>query len=279
VTGLSRTAKHEADAVYIKALAAADFQLVMTAARALAGSPARAAAVPALLEALARLTALDADPSRDPRMAVLERLRELGTSEQAGALEPCLADTDPRVAGEAARMISTWTGRSVTAAPRPRSTQAEAPTEADLDRLARTTVRVTMADGGQFDVRLLADLAPLACARFAALAGRGYYNGLTFHRIIPNFLIQGGSPGANEFMGHSRYMRDEVGRLSQGRGTVGTSTRGRDTGDAQIYVNLVDTPRLDHEYTVFGEVTRGMDVVERILEGAVMQKVEVVTRR
>jgi cyclophilin family peptidyl-prolyl cis-trans isomerase/HEAT repeat protein len=279
LTGLSRTVAHEADAVYVKALAAADFQLVMSAARALAGSPDRAAAVPALLDALARLTALDSDSSRDPRVAILDRLQELGSPEQAGALEPYLADADPRVATEAARMISTWTGRSVTAVPRPRGTQADVPTEADLDRLARTTVRVTMADGGQFDVRLLADLAPLSSARLASLVSQGYYNGLTFHRVIPNFLIQGGSPGANEFVGNRRYMRDEVGRLSQVRGTLGTSTRGRDTGDAQIYVNLVDTPRLDHDYTVFGEVTRGMDVVDGLLEGAVMQKVELVTRR
>ena len=74
-------------------------------------------------------------------------------------------------------------------------------------------------------------------------------------------------------------MRDEPGRASQLRGTIGTSTRGRDTGDAQIYVNLVDSPRLDHEYSIFAEVTRGMDVVDRILEGDVMQKVELVARR
>jgi cyclophilin family peptidyl-prolyl cis-trans isomerase/HEAT repeat protein len=279
LTGLSRTVGHEADAVYVKALAAADFQLVMSAARALAGSPDRAAAVPALLGALARLTALDSDSSRDPRVAILDRLQELGSLEQAGALEPYLADTDPRVANGAARVIAAWTGRSVAAAPRARSAQADALTEADLDRLARTTVRVTMADGGQFDVRLLAELAPLASARFASLAAQGYYNGLTFHRVIPNFLIQGGSPGANEFVGNSRYMRDEVGRVSQVRGTLGISTRGRDTGDAQFYINLVDSPRLDHEYTVFAEVTRGMDVVDGILEGAVMQKVEPVTRK
>ena len=279
VTGLSRTAKHDADAVYIKALAAADFQLVMSAARALAGAPDRAAAVPALIAALARLTALDSDPSRDPRMAILERLQELGSPEQAAALEPYLTDTDPRVAAQAAKTIAAWTGRDVSAAPKPRAASDEAPTEAGLDRLARTTVRVTMEGGGRFEVKLLVDLAPLSSARFAALAARGHYDGLTFHRVIPNFLIQGGSPGANEFVGHSRYMRDEVGRATQLRGTLGTSTRGRDTGDAQIYINLVDSPRLDHDYTIFGEVIRGMDVVDQILEGAVMQKVELVTKR
>jgi cyclophilin family peptidyl-prolyl cis-trans isomerase len=211
-------------------------------------------------------------------MAILERIQELGSAEQAAALEPYLADTDPRVAAQAAKMIGGWTGRSASPAPRPRTAQSEALTETDLDHLARTTVRVTMESGGQFDVRMLADLAPLSCATFASLVAQGYYNGLTFHRIIPNVLIQGGSPGANEYVGHSRYMRDEVGRVTQLRGTIGISTRGRDTGDAQIYINLVDSPRLDHEYTVFAEVTRGMNVVDGILEGAVMQKVELIRR-
>ncbi len=147
-----------------------------------------------------------------------------------------------------------------------------------LQRLAKTIVRVTMAGGGQFEIKPLVELAPVSSALFVDRASRGYYTGLTFHRILPNFLIQGGSPGANEFMGGTRYMIDEPGRTSQLRGTVGTSTRGRDTGDGQIYINLVDTPRLDHEYSIFAEVVRGMDVVDRILEGDAMTKVEVVVR-
>jgi cyclophilin family peptidyl-prolyl cis-trans isomerase len=69
-------------------------------------------------------------------------------------------------------------------------------------------------------------------------------------------------------------MRDEVGLVSHRRGTVGISTRGRDTGDAQIFINLVDLPRLDHTYTVFAEVVAGMDVVDRVLEGDVIERVE-----
>jgi cyclophilin family peptidyl-prolyl cis-trans isomerase len=68
-------------------------------------------------------------------------------------------------------------------------------------------------------------------------------------------------------------MRDEVGLVSHRRGTVGISTRGRHTGDAQIFINLVDLPRLDHLYTVFAEVISGMEVVDQILEGAVITRV------
>ena len=68
------------------------------------------------------------------------------------------------------------------------------------------------------------------------------------------------------------------GLRSHARGTVGTSTRGRDTGDAQIFVNTIDSPRLDHMYTVFGTVVTGMNVVDGILEGDVIERVELVNR-
>jgi cyclophilin family peptidyl-prolyl cis-trans isomerase len=121
------------------------------------------------------------------------------------------------------------------------------------------------------------EVAPATVQRVAALAKAGHYDGLTFHRVVPNFVIQGGSPGANEFMGDAAYMRDEPIRPHV-RGTVGISTRGRDTGDAQLFVNLVDLPRLDHQYTVFATVVDGMDVVDGVLEGDVMQRVVLVPR-
>jgi cyclophilin family peptidyl-prolyl cis-trans isomerase len=133
-----------------------------------------------------------------------------------------------------------------------------------------------MAGRGTFELRLLVDEAPLSALRVATRARQGYYSGLTFHRVVPNFVIQGGSPGANEYMGDGPYMRDEVGLLAHRRGSVGISTRGRDTGDAQIFVNLVDLPRLDHTYTVFAEVAAGMDVVDAILEGDVIERVDLV---
>jgi cyclophilin family peptidyl-prolyl cis-trans isomerase len=93
--------------------------------------------------------------------------------------------------------------------------------------------------------------------------------------VVPNFVVQGLSPGANEYMGAPRYMRDEAGIVPHLRGAVGISTRGRDTGDGQIFIDLVDLPRLDHDYTVFARVTSGMDVADRILEGAKVLRVTV----
>jgi cyclophilin family peptidyl-prolyl cis-trans isomerase len=77
-------------------------------------------------------------------------------------------------------------------------------------------------------------------------------------------------------MGDGPYLRDEVGLVSHDRGTIGISTRGRDTGDAQLFLNVVDNPRLDHDYTVFARIISGLDVADRILECAVIDRIEIV---
>jgi cyclophilin family peptidyl-prolyl cis-trans isomerase/HEAT repeat protein len=246
VQGLSKVRGHEADAIYIAQLGRPDYQLVMAAARALEGTPEPARALPALAAAFKRITAERRDTSRDARVALLERVRQLGGAQQAAALEG-----------------STPVTRMPALAVTP------------LPPVSAHRVRITMQRGGSFDVRLFPDEAPATAARVVGLAKKGYYNGLTFHRLVPNFVVQGGSPGANEYMGDGPFMRDELGLRSHARGTLGISTRGRDTGDAQIFINLLDNVRLDHNYTVFAEIVAGLDVVDGILEGDVIERVDV----
>jgi cyclophilin family peptidyl-prolyl cis-trans isomerase/HEAT repeat protein len=270
----------EAALLALDALTRPDYQLVLTASRALANSGEKEAAVAALLHALARITAEQRETSRDPRMAILDRLEELASPDggvigggPGVALAPYLVDFDAAVARRTADILRRWQ-QPASAAPRPLARWSIDP--AAIDALHGVTLRFVMAGRGAFDLRLLVDEAPVTALRVATRAREGYYNGLTFHRIAPNFVIQGGSPGANEYSGDALYMRDEVGIRSHRRGTVGISTRGRDTGDAQIFVNLVDSPRLDHMYTVFAEVASGMAVVDALIEGDVIERVEIV---
>ncbi len=207
-------------------------------------------------------------------MAILKRLRAYGDATQAVSLEGYVKDFDPAIATEAAEILTQWTGRPHRAAPQPLA--APGVTLAMVTSLRGKALRFHMRGLGAFDVALDVDAAPLSSIRIARRAGEGYYNGLTFHRIAANFVIQGGSPGANEYSGEPLFMRDEVGLHY--RGTVGVSTRGRDTGDAQIFVNVIDSPRLDHAYTVFGSVVAGMEIVDSILEGDVIERVELVSR-
>ncbi|MEZ5420440.1 MAG: peptidylprolyl isomerase [Vicinamibacterales bacterium] len=263
----------EALAVAYDGLTRADYQLVMTSARALAADRDKARATAALMTALLRLTLGGRDTSRDPRVAILETVAVTAAASDRDAIGAFLTDWDPRVAQAAAKAYAAVTGETREAASR---TRAPAPPDwAVIEQARHQRLRVTMADGGVMELRLLVDEAPATVARVVALAAKGHYDGLTFHRVEPTFVLQGGSPGANEYMGDGPYMRDEPGVL-HARGTVGISTRGRDTGDAQIFVNLVDSPRLDHAYTVFAVVERGMDVADRVLEGDVMARVEVV---
>jgi cyclophilin family peptidyl-prolyl cis-trans isomerase len=207
--------------------------------------------VPALKTALDRLVAEGRDNSTDVRNAIVKTLTGLGSPPPD---KPARAGTPP--------------GRS-----RPRS---EVVNGDDLRRLAAPRARITIADVGTFELALITSEAPVTVLRFVDLAESGYYNGLTFHRVVPNFVVQGGSPAANEYVGFAEHMRDELGLWPHVRGAVGISTRGRDTGDAQIFIDLVDNPRLDHQYTVFAQVLNGIEVVDRILEGDVIERVEIV---
>src|SRR5262245_50760303 len=252
IAGLKAVAGHDADEVYVAALSRTGYQVIRAAAAALEGTPRADAAAPALKVAFDRLLSEGRDNSHDARAAIAKTLASAGARPSNGngsGAEP---------------------GRNLQ-----RSTNDL--TADDLRRLAAPRARIMIRDVGVFELALFTSQAPATVLRFARLAESGYYDGLTFHRVVANFVIQGGSPGANEYIGDAAFMRDELGSWPHVRGTVGISTRGRDTGDAQIFVDLVDNPRLDHEYTVFGQVLNGIDVVDRILEGDVIEKIEIVT--
>ncbi|HEX8903518.1 MAG TPA: peptidylprolyl isomerase, partial [Longimicrobiaceae bacterium] len=242
IDALAKLVGHGADDVYLRALQGGDAQAVRAAAIALKGSftPAVRAAANAAFERWARRAN---DSERDVRVALLEA---------AG-----------RTAGD----------------DRPPPPRFDLPPDAVALALGREVrVRVTMSPGsggGSFVVRLRGDVAPIMAARVLALVRGGYYNGGNWHRVEPDFVIQGGGPGTNEYVGYAHYLRDELGTVAHGRGTVGMSTRGHDTGDAQWFINLKDNPRLVRDYTVFAEVVGGMEVVDGILEGDVVASMRV----
>ncbi len=275
LAGLSRLDGGLGRAFALTALADADDpQLVMNAARLLGaeGAPADGRAEVALAT-LERVSETRDMTRRDARMALLDLVEAAGDVSFLERLEPHLRDYDPAVASRAAAIMTRWSGDRYLAAPRT-SPQLPFPTVDELRALDRTVVVLHMARGGEIRIRLHPWLAPTNASRLAALARAGSLDGLTFHRVAPNFVVQGLSPGANEYAGWGAYTRDEVGLTNQWRGTVGISTRGRDTGDGQIYFNLADNIRLDHDYTIIGTVVSGMEVVDAVREGDVVERVE-----
>lgn len=269
--GLVALEGRQADREAVAQLARADYQLVLTAAQALQGSALGPDVARASLAAFVRLSVDQVETSRDPRLALLDRVSEFGTPAMAPTLRPALRDIDPVVASRAAEILTQLTEEPAAAEP---STPAPRPLPTVRELRAMTSATLVFADGTRLALALRPLEAPGSVARFVAMARAGWFNGLTLHRVVPNFVLQGGSPGANEYHGGSDFSRDEVGG-SHRRGTVGISTRGRDTGDGQLFINLVDNLNLDHEYTVIGEIVGDLGVIDLVREGAVIRRVEI----
>jgi cyclophilin family peptidyl-prolyl cis-trans isomerase/HEAT repeat protein len=267
------------DDLRLEALESDDYQLVLTAARAFDGVTLEAAAVRALAEALDRISLHGFETSRDTRLAIIDRL-ETAAGERIAreALRRRLQDFDTVVAHRAAGALALAGDTAATAAPVPLPAEPP-PTVERIAELDGRRVVLTLEDGADVVIRLDAGNAPVNASRFARQVELGEWDGLTFHRVEPGFVVQGGSPGANEYAGAARHTRDERSGLSHVRGTVGISTRGRDTGDGQIFVNLVDNPRLDHAYTIIGAVVSGMEHVDDMLEGAVITRARLAPRQ
>jgi cyclophilin family peptidyl-prolyl cis-trans isomerase len=260
---------------FIAALGRNDYQLVLTAATGVKAQTSNKHVVAALVEALARITAQKSETSRDTRLALMERIREAGSA-HASVFEKLLTDFDPRIATEAAAALRGLTGADRPAAARPLPRTGLVDPVPPLPLMAR----VELDTGRSFDIRFDTTVAPLAYGRIKRLVGKKYYDGLTFHRVVPNFVVQGGSPGANEYAGDARFMRDELSARQHSRGTVGLSTRGHHTGDAQIFINLADNRILDFEYTVVGEIDiPGMAIVDTIQEGTRITRIRMLPPR
>ncbi len=103
---------------------------------------------------------------------------------------------------------------------------------------------------------------PLTTATFIDLARRGFFDGLTFHRVEPGFVVQGGDPRADGSGGPGFTQRCELGERPFGRGAVGMALSGRDTGGSQFFITQTPQPHLDGAYTLFGQVTKGMEIVD-----------------
>lgn len=128
---------------------------------------------------------------------------------------------------------------------------------------------------GAIKLELDADVAPVTVANFAKLAGDGFYDGLTFHRIIEGFMVQGGDPNGNGTGGSDEKIVGEFSdnghpnSISHVRGTISMArSQAYNSASSQFFIMQADTPSLDGQYAAFGHVTEGMDVVDAMCEAA-----------
>lgn len=130
-------------------------------------------------------------------------------------------------------------------------------------------------DKGNIELTLFEKEAPNTVANFEKLAKSGFYDGLTFHRVIPEFVIQGGCPKGNGTGGPGYTIKCEINPHKHGTGALSMAHAGKDTGGSQFFITHSPQQHLDGVHTVFGKVVKGMKVVNAVKPADIMRKVTI----
>jgi peptidylprolyl isomerase len=138
-----------------------------------------------------------------------------------------------------------------------------------IEELKKKTEAVIQTSQGQIKIKLFPEIAPLACENFIGLVEKGYYNGITFHRVIKDFMIQAGDPGGTGAGGESIWKQPFADEISDKvnfdkPGVLAMANSGPDTNGSQFFITVKPTPGLYGRHTIFGEVSSGMEVVNKI---------------
>jgi peptidyl-prolyl cis-trans isomerase B (cyclophilin B) len=135
---------------------------------------------------------------------------------------------------------------------------------------------ITLEKGGEIRLEFYPEDAPKTVENFVTLAKKGFYNGLNFHRVVPDFVVQGGCPKGNGTGGPGYQIKAEFNKQKHLRGTLAMArSQDPDSAGSQFYICYGTTPHLDGQYTVFGRVVSGMEHVDRIKQGDKMTSVTI----
>lgn len=146
------------------------------------------------------------------------------------------------------------------------------PIQIDTNRTYRALIKTNKGD---IQLQLNPAEAPITVNNFVALARDGFYDGVTFHRVVPQFVIQGGDPTGSGSGGPGYKFQDEPVKRPYKTGTLAMANAGPNTNGSQFFICLEDQPGLPPNYTIFGDTVGGMDVVRNIRVGDVMQSVTI----
>ena len=214
------------------------------------------------------------DDSNDAALAILGALAKQKTAAANDQIKAGLKSGDYLIRQRAADLLkanSAGDFSSEVGAVKTRNTDADY--KRALARAGRNVRAVVTTSKGSFTIELLPEAAPLTVDNFVQLAQREYFRSITFHRVVPNFVIQGGDPRGDGNGGPGYSIRCEINQTLYDRAAVGMALSGKDTGGSQWFVTHAPQPHLDGGYTVFGRVVMGMDVVDKIVRGDVIQSI------
>ena len=159
----------------------------------------------------------------------------------------------------------------------PRKEEPRKEEKAMAEPLPQVTIQTSK---GNIVLELTEDETPNTVANFISLAEKGFYDGVAFHRVIPDFMVQGGCPLGTGTGGPGYVIADEFSpRLRHTRGVISMANAGPNTGGSQFFITHVPCPHLDGKHAVFGKVTSGMEVVDKIQKGDKIIKVAVDRKR
>ncbi len=260
------------DAVLRKHLSEPDVVVRATAAELLANLPPTETNTRALAAVLP--VALTERDSNDAALAIVDALGKQKNQEANVALKSVLDTSDHLVRRRAVTLLRTngagdFSERIGTV----QTTNIAADYRRALARLGKKVLATVNTVKGALIIELLPDEAPLTVDNFVQLAKRGYFKNIKFHRVVPNFVIQGGDPRGDGNGGPGYSIRCEINQEPYDRGAVGMALSGKDTGGSQWFVTHSPQPHLEGGYTVFGRVIAGMDVVDRITRGDVIRSI------
>lgn len=267
----------DAEALLLKFLRDGDAVVRAAAARGL-GDLRPASGPGALVEAF---RAGAADTTYVARAAALAALARYGAATAAATLKDALADRDWAVRVRAAQLLRELDPalapdpaalRPAPGAPPP---GVEAYDSREVLGPPYSPHLYLETDKGTIEIELAVLDAPVTVRTFVALGRRGFFTGVAFHRIVPNFVAQGGDPRGDGEGGPGYSVRDELNQLPYLRGTVGVALDWIDTGGSQFFITHSPQPHLDARYTVIGHVVAGMDVVDRLQQWDVVRRVRV----
>jgi len=255
-----------------KNLNAEDVIVRATAAELLSEQPLAETNTRALIQALPR--ALRDKDLNDAALAILDALAKQKSKEANEAIKTALDSSDHLIRRRAVALLkANGVGDFSNLIGTVKTRNTEADYRRAIARIGKHVTTTLLTSKGSFVIEFLPEDAPLTVDNFVQLARKGYFNGITFHRVVPNFVIQGGDPRGDGSGGPGYSIRCEINEVPFDRAAVGMALSGKDTGGSQWFVTHAPQPHLDGGYTVFGRVIRGMEVVDRIARGDTIRRV------
>jgi cyclophilin family peptidyl-prolyl cis-trans isomerase/HEAT repeat protein len=228
----------------------------------------------ALIEALP--LALQDKELNDAALAIIDSLGKQKNTQANEAIKTALGSPDHLIRRKAVGILKTngagdFSSRIGTV--QTRNTIADY--QRALGRVAKNLSATVTTTKGVFTLQLFPDEAPLTVDNFVQLAKQKYFNGVTVHRVVPNFVIQDGDPRGDGNGGPGYSIRCEINDEPFERGALGMALSGKDTGGSQWFVTHSPQPHLDGGYTVFGRVIQGMEIVDNIVRGDVIRSIQI----